>query len=86
MGLKRGRKKIHKQEWARGIQTKEPGDLDSAPPRTLPPPSPSCGGEQKGMAELVPLLQPRVDSREVLSVSTLGVRVVHWSSLVSHIL
>ena len=83
MGLKRGRKKIQEQAWARGMQTKEPGDLGSAPPRTLPPPSPTVEESKRGWQSWHPCSSRRVESRGVLSVSTLGVRVVHWSSLVS---
>lgn len=58
------------QEWDRAIQRSQG--------TWIPPPShpgPGCGGEQKGTAELIPLLQPWVEGREVLSVSTLTVRV-----------
>lgn len=59
MGLKRGRKKIQEQAWARGMQTKEPGGPGFRPTPHPPSPLSHCGGEQKGMAELAPLLQPQ---------------------------
>lgn len=79
MGLKRGREKINGAGMGQR-NTKEPGDLDSAPL----PPRPWLWRRAEGKAELTPLLQPWVEGREVLSVSTLTVRVAFIITGLSH--